>query len=75
MSERTNMQRATKAWHFCQDIEYVDKRSDQVVAVMSYLMHMCRLIRDDDDKPLDFGQALRMARIHFEAEILKDPDQ
>ena len=75
MTERTNMQRATKAWHFCQDIEDVDKKSDQVVAVLSYLMHLCRLIRDDDGKLIDFDHALRMARIHFEAEVLKDPDQ
>lgn len=74
---RTNMDRAKEAQELCEKFEQLtgtDTLDDQVSDIMCHLMHLCRLITPEDGEPIDFDDALRLARINFEAEVEEDPD-
>lgn len=74
---RTNMDRANEAQELCEKFEELtgtDTLDDQVSDILCHLMHLCRLITPEDGEPIDFDDALRLARINFEAEIEEDPD-
>lgn len=77
-SGRTNWDRATEALELCEKMEQltgVDELESQVSDILCHLMHLCRLVRDEQGEDIDFEDALRMARINFEAEVDEDPDQ
>lgn len=74
---RTNMDRATEALQLTDRIEEltgVDDLRSQVSDIMCHLMHLCRLIRDEEGEIIDFDECLASARINFDAECDEDPD-
>lgn len=74
---RTNMDRATEAIRLCdlmEEMTGVDDLAAQVTDAICHLMHLCRLIRDEEGDDIDFDSALETARINFEAECEEDLD-
>jgi hypothetical protein len=74
---RTNFQRATEAQRLCdlmKEMTGVDDLPDQVSDALCHLMHLCRLIRDEEGNDIDFDECLTAARINFDAEAEEDPD-
>lgn len=77
MTTRTNMDRATEALELTdrmQELTGVDDIRSQVSDIMCHLMHLCRLIRDEEGDDIDFEECLATARINFDAECDEDPD-
>ena len=77
MTRRTNTEKANEALELCgamQELTGVDELPDQVSDILCHLMHLCRLITDEADNPIDFDEALASARINFQAEVTEDPD-
>lgn len=75
---RTNMDRATEALELTgkmQEMTGVDDLASQVSDTLCHLMHLCRLMRDEEGDDIDFESALATARINFDAEADEDPDQ
>jgi hypothetical protein len=74
---RSNWQRAEEALELCKAFEGLtgtDTLPDQVSDILAHLMHLCRLVRDEETNEIDFEDALRRARQNFEAEVDEDPD-
>lgn len=74
---RTNFERALEAFKLCskmQELTGVDDTRSQVSDVLCHLMHLCRLMRDEDGDEIDFNDCLATARINFDAEVAEDPD-
>ena len=78
MPRRTNMDRATEAIALCdkmQELTGADELAYQVSDILCHMMHLCRLIRDENGEAIDFDEWLETARINFDAEVIEDPDQ
>jgi hypothetical protein len=74
---RTNFDRATEGLRLCDLMENmtgVDDLASQITDALCHLMHVCRLMRDEDSEVLCFEYALEMARMNFDAECDEDPD-
>jgi hypothetical protein len=74
---RTNMDRAQDGLRLCELMENmtgVDERRFQVADALCQLMHLCRLITDEEGEAIDFEEALTTARINFDAEVDEGPD-
>lgn len=74
---RTNWDRATEALQLTnkmQELTGVDALRDQVSDALCHLMHLCRLVRDEDGEDILFHECLESAQINFEAEAEEDPD-
>jgi len=77
-SVRTNFDRATEGLQLCDLMESmtgVDDLASQITDAMCHLMHVCRLMRDEDGEDICFESALETARMNFDAECDEDPDQ
>ncbi len=77
MNIRTNRDRATEALQLTdkmKEMTGVDGLFSQVSDALCHLMHLCRLVRDEQGEDIDFEAALSLARINFEAEAEEDPD-
>jgi hypothetical protein len=71
------MDRATEAIDLCdkmQELTGVDDLRSQVSDILCHLMHLCRLIRDEEGNDIDFTDCLQSAQINFDAESDEDPD-
>ena len=78
MTRRTNTARALEARQLCDKIGELagaDELRFQVSDILCNLMHLCRLVKDEDGNAVDFAEWLETARINFEAECEEDPDQ
>jgi hypothetical protein len=78
MEKRTNWDRATEGLQLTakmQEMTGVDDLASQVSDALCHLMHVCRLVRDEEGNDIDFDEALASARINFEAEAEEDPDE
>lgn len=74
---RTNWDRATEALQLTdkmKEMTGVEGIYSQVSDALCHLMHLCRLVRDEEGNDIDFESALSLARINFEAEADEDPD-
>jgi len=74
---RTNWERAEEGIALCanmQELTGVDTFREQIVDILTQMMHTCRLARDEDGNPVDFDEALREAREHFDYEADEEPD-
>ncbi len=72
---RTNADRAEEAKELCDYMENltgVDDLASQVSDIICHLMHLCRLVPDEDGNQIDFSEALTSAVINFEAEVLEE---
>jgi hypothetical protein len=74
---RTNWDRAIEALELTdkmQEMTCVDDLRSQVSDALCHLMHLCRLVRDEQGDKIDFDDCLASAKINFEAEAEEDPD-
>lgn len=74
---RSNLARAMEGLALCQKLESltgVDTLDDQVSDALAQLMHMCRLMRNENGEIVDFDEALVRARRNFQYEVENDPD-
>lgn len=75
---RTNWERANEALTLCEKMEEltgVDELRDQVSDMLCHLMHLCRLMRDEDGEEISFASCLSRAEMNFNAEVDEDPDE
>jgi len=77
-SGRTNWDRAHEGLELCIRLEQLtgtDTLAEQVSDVLCQMMHLCRLISDEDGQPINFERAMANAVMNFDAECERDPDQ
>lgn len=75
---RTNRDRADEALRLTammEELTGVDDLTSQVSDILCHLMHLCRLVRDEEGNDIDFADALAAALINFAAEVEEDPDE
>lgn len=75
--QRTNWDRAQEALRLTEGMRAmtgVDELRDQVSDTLCHMMHLCRLVRDEQGEPINFADCLESAKINFDAEVEEDPD-
>jgi hypothetical protein len=74
---RTNFDRATEGLRLCDLMENmtgVDDLASQIADALCRLMHVCRLMRNENGEDTCFEFALEAARMNFDVECDEYPD-